>query len=186
MSTASTSNIVVSEDTPLEQEETRKASRMTLKEVQNVVGTWKENLHPGKTFSHAPGKDLLVSSAKQPSEPKRSKMVEQLTKATQTTFEDEQNLVAEKPNSGYWEKVAEKRRLALKETVEENARLHMELSEKTDEVNELQSVVESLKSLVETVVEMLNEETEAKANSDTTQVDDSGIAHSLVDDEACN
>ncbi|XP_052900506.1 geminin [Anopheles moucheti] len=184
MSTASTSNIVVSQDTPSEQEEIRKASRMTLKEVQNVVGTWKENLHPGKTLSL--GKDLLVSATKQPSEPKRSKMVEQLTKATQTTFEDEQNLVAEKPNSGYWQKVAEKRRLALEETLDENARLHLELSEKTDEVNELQNVVESLKSLVETVVEMLNDEAEAKATNDTPQVDDSGIAHSLVDDEACN
>uniref|UniRef100_A0A182RPG8 Geminin n=1 Tax=Anopheles funestus TaxID=62324 RepID=A0A182RPG8_ANOFN len=181
MSAATTPNIVIPEDTPSEQEEIRKASRMTLKEVQNVVSTLKENFYPGKSLPHAPGKDLSVSSAKQPSEPKRCKMVEQLTKATQTTFEDETNLLAEQPSAGYWVKVAEKRRLALKETVEENARLHMELSEKTEELNDLQNVVESLKSLVETVVEMLNEESESKTTNEASQVDDSGIAHSLVD-----
>uniref|UniRef100_A0A182W4H8 Geminin n=1 Tax=Anopheles minimus TaxID=112268 RepID=A0A182W4H8_9DIPT len=184
MSAASTSNIIISEDTPSEQEETRKAARMMLKEVQNVV--LKENFFPRKPLSHAPGKDLAVSSAKQPSEPKRCKMVEQLTKATQTTLVDEQNLLAEKPTDSYWEKVAEKRRLALEETLEENARLHMELSEKTQEVNELQNVVESLKSLVETVTEMLNEETQTQPTSEAPQVDDSGISHSIVEDGTDN
>uniref|UniRef100_A0A182LUC1 Geminin n=1 Tax=Anopheles culicifacies TaxID=139723 RepID=A0A182LUC1_9DIPT len=186
MSSVSTSNIIISEDTPSEQAETLKASRMTLKEVQNVASTLKENFFPRKPLSYAPGKDLSVSSIKQPSEPKRCKMVEQITKATQTTFEDEQNLVGEKPTDSYWEKVAEKRRLALEETLEENARLHLELSEKREEVNELLNVVESLKSLVETVTDMLNEETQTQSTNEAPQVDDSGISHSLVDDGADN
>uniref|UniRef100_A0A182SKW8 Geminin n=1 Tax=Anopheles maculatus TaxID=74869 RepID=A0A182SKW8_9DIPT len=185
MSAASTSNIVISEDTPSEQEEIRKASRMTLKEVQNVVSTWKENFYPGKAMmtTHAPGvkENPVVSAKPQPTEPKRCKMVEQ---ATQTTLEDEQNLTGPVPQDSYWAKLSEKRRHALKETLDENARLHMELSEKDEELNNLRNVVESLQSLVETVVEMLNEQTDTKttAPDETPKVDDSGIAHSLLDD----
>uniref|UniRef100_A0A182PFW5 Geminin n=1 Tax=Anopheles epiroticus TaxID=199890 RepID=A0A182PFW5_9DIPT len=208
MSSASASNIIISEDTPSEQEEIRKASRMTLKEVQNVVSTLKENLHPRKPLSHAPVKDLVASTGKQqqqqqqpqqqhqlqqPSEPKRSKMVEQLSKATQTTFDEEQNLTGKQPTDGYWEKVAEKRRLALEETLDENARLHMEVGELKEELDAAHNVKESLQSLVDTLMEMLNEhETEGKSAdgssgagpSGSGKVDDSGIAHSLVGEAA--
>lgn len=163
---------------------------MTLKEVQNVVSTLKENFYPGKLLmtTHAPGvKEVpVVASAKpQPTEPKRCKMVE---KNTQTTLDDEQDLTGPVPQDSYWAKLAEKRRRALKETLDENARLHMELSEKDEELNNLQNVVESLKSLVETVVEMLNEQTETNptTSDETPKVDDSGIAHSLLEDGTDN
>uniref|UniRef100_A0A182JZ42 Geminin n=1 Tax=Anopheles christyi TaxID=43041 RepID=A0A182JZ42_9DIPT len=195
MSATSASNIIISEDTVSEQEETRKAARMTLKEVQNVVSALKENLHPRKPLSHVPGKDIhngaAASSAKQqqqqPSEPKRYKMVEQLTKATQTTFEVEQDLTGAQPSSQYWEKLAESRRLALKETLDENAQLHMEVSGLKEELAVAQNVTESLQSLVDTLVEMLNEneaggKSGSSSGTDAVKVDDSGIAHSLVED----
>ncbi|XP_050069176.1 uncharacterized protein LOC126557410 [Anopheles maculipalpis] len=191
MSAASTSNIVISEDTPTEQEEIRKASRMTLKEVQNVVSTLKENVYPGKQLlAHAPGlKELpaMASTGKPPlpTEPKRCKMVET---AVQTTLDEEQNLTGPAPKDSYWAKLAEKRRRALRDTLDENARLHMELSEKEEELANLRNVVESLNSLVETMVEMLNEtETQTATSTDeTAKVDDSGIAHSLLDDGTGN
>ncbi|XP_035906914.1 multicilin [Anopheles stephensi] len=191
MSAASTSNIVISEDTPSEQEQIRKASRMTLKEVQNVVSTLKENFYPGKALmtAHATGlKELPLAAPNKPqhpTEPKRCKTVEQ---TTQTTLEEEQNLTGPIPQDSYWAKLAEKRRLALKDTLDENARLHMELSEKDEELSNLRNVVASLESLVETVVEMLNDQPETKTTGpdETPKVDDSGIAHSLLDDGTDN
>ncbi|XP_041766127.1 uncharacterized protein LOC121590470 [Anopheles merus] len=190
MSASSAANIIISEDTVTEQEETRKAARMTLKEVQNVVSALKENQHPFKPASHGPGKDLPVKQQQQqqqhPSEPKRCKMVEQLSKATQTTFEAEQDLTAARPSINYWEKLAESRRISLKEALDENALLHMEVGTMKEELGVAQSVIDSLKSLVDTLMEMLNEsESNDKPGTSGTAAgagkeDDSGLAHSLA------
>uniref|UniRef100_A0A182UEY3 Geminin n=1 Tax=Anopheles melas TaxID=34690 RepID=A0A182UEY3_9DIPT len=191
MSASSAANIIISEDTVSEQEETRKAARMTLKEVQNVVSALKENQHPFKPASHGPGKDLPVKQQQQhqqqhPSEPKRCKMVEQLSKATQTTFEAEQDLTAARPSINYWEKLAESRRISLKEALDENALLHMEVGTIKEELGVAQSMIESLKSLVDTLMEMLDEsESKDKPGTSGTAAgagkeDDSGLAHSLA------
>nr|XP_040232806.2 uncharacterized protein LOC120955747 [Anopheles coluzzii] len=193
MSASSAANIIISEDTVSEQEETRKAARMKLKEVQNVVSALKENQHPFKPASHGPGKDLPVKQQQQqhqqqhPCEPKRCKMVEQLSKATQTTFEAEQDLTAARPSINYWEKLAESRRISLKEALDENAQLHMEVGTIREELGVAQSVIESLKSLVDTLMEMLDEsESKDKPGTSGTAAgagkeDDSGLAHSLAD-----
>uniref|UniRef100_A0A182N150 Geminin n=1 Tax=Anopheles dirus TaxID=7168 RepID=A0A182N150_9DIPT len=194
MSASSVANIVISEDSASEQEEIKKASRMTLKEVQNVVSTLKENFHPRKPLSQPPGKDLSVATASkiacgkhgaEPTEPKRCKMVEQLAKATQTVSEDEHNLTGCEPTEGYWEKVAEKRRLALQETLEENATLYLKVATLEEELEVAHSVTQSLQSLVETMVEMLNEgEGAGKSDPDAShQVDDSGLAQSFSGEE---
>ncbi|XP_040174485.1 uncharacterized protein LOC120906689 [Anopheles arabiensis] len=193
MSASSAANIIISEDTVSEQEETRKAARMKLKEVQNVVSALKENQHPFKPTSHGPGKDLPVKQQQHqqhqqqhPSEPKRCKMVEQLSKATQTTFEAEQDLTAARPSINYWEKLAESRRISLKEALNENALLHMEVSTMKEELGFAQGLIESLKSLVDTLMEMVDEsESKDKPGTsgtaaDAGKEDDSGLAHSLA------
>uniref|UniRef100_A0A182Q1B5 Geminin n=1 Tax=Anopheles farauti TaxID=69004 RepID=A0A182Q1B5_9DIPT len=186
------SNIVISEDSASEQEEIKKASRMTLKEVKNVVSTLKENFDPRKPLSQPAGKDLPPVSSRiaagkhgaEPSEPKRCKMVEQLAKATQTVSEVEHNLTGEDPTEDYWATIAEKRRLALQEALDENAQLYLQISELEERLQVAQDVTQSLQSLVDTMVEMLNEEEGAgKADSDASKkVDDSGLAQSLCEE----
>ncbi|XP_053678543.1 geminin-like [Anopheles nili] len=186
MNASSLINIKISEDTVSEQEKTMKTSRMTLKDVQNVVSILKENVCPGKQLAHVAAKDLPMTSIKsalkgaEPTESKRCKMLEQHSKATQTTFEQEHNLTAKKPTEGYWEKVAEKRRVALAESLDENAKLHMEIETLKETLSTSETLTSYLQGLVETMTEMLNEN-DAKTSNPNPE-NDSGIAHSLLAD----
>lgn len=73
----------------------------------------------------------------------------------QITKED---LTSDKPvNEFYWEMVAEKRRVALQETLEENQELYERIANLEDELNHSKSMLEEARDLVTVLTEMLEE-----------------------------
>lgn len=75
------------------------------------------------------------------------------------------DLAAEKPSEVYWEVLAEQRRLALEETLEENEELHQKVESLQAELNESRRLLEEAQSLVEVFTEML----EAKEENDVNE-----------------
>lgn len=71
----------------------------------------------------------------------------------------------ENPGERYWEIVAEKRRVALDESLKENEELHLRLSMLEEELDSARQVIDESKGLVEVLSEMLTEQTEAANES---------------------
>lgn len=107
------------------------------------------------------------------------------TQATQTNpvltadgpsaYKEQQELVikditgTEPPSEAYWQVLAEKRREALHETLEENQRLHERIDGLEEELETSRQMLDEARALVETLTEML-EETEAE-NAETAPID---------------
>lgn len=70
----------------------------------------------------------------------------------------EEDLTSEaKPTEYYWERLAEKRREALEESLVENKRLHERIEGLEEELNTSRQMLEEARNLVEVLTEMLNE-----------------------------
>lgn len=63
----------------------------------------------------------------------------------------------ESPSAAYWEVLAEKRRVALVETLEENEYLHEKVQTLESELNHSKSMLQQSRELVEVLTEMLQE-----------------------------
>ena len=95
----------------------------------------------------------------------KRKKVETRCNETQTSPEKQQtqqiseaDLTSDaKPGEYYWERLAEKRRTALEETMGENQRLHERIEGLEEELNTSKQMLEEARSLVEVLTEMLNE-----------------------------
>lgn len=192
----SSAKVVIPVESPVEQEEHLKTARKLLKDVQNVPTMDKENV--GKaiklpTFSHK--KKALISDALEAIELKRKKTTSVQSQFTQTSPEKKQTTVTkpqipiedlttlEGPSEQYWEVLAERRRLALEESLAENQELYEKVNALEEELKQSKEMLDEARNLVEVLTEILQEdeaEKEAEAGSSnegvSPVVDDSGVA----------
>ncbi|GLV44897.1 geminin [Carabus blaptoides fortunei] len=141
-----------------EQQENIKNSRKTLKVLQQAA-TDKENL-VGR--AHRSGKDILSTKTTQSdsteSDTKRKKVSNKYVQTGSGVQIDVNDLTSEAgPSENYWEVLAEKRRIALDESLEENQRLHEENETLREENRICKEMLDESKHLVEVLTEMLNE-----------------------------
>uniref|UniRef100_A0A182ITR1 Geminin n=1 Tax=Anopheles atroparvus TaxID=41427 RepID=A0A182ITR1_ANOAO len=169
MSASSNANIVIPEDSLKEQEEIKQATRMTLKEVHNLT-TQKENYHPRSILVHKKVND--TTAIKGPTEPKRIKTM--ASKSVQTYMQEEYDIVAGKPSADYWNQIAEERRKALEETLDENFNLRINIAKLKANLDQARIAINDLTTLAETLTEILGEKNQS---FQAKEVDDSGIAH---------
>lgn len=76
------------------------------------------------------------------------------TSSKQVTADD---LTTDKPSEQFWEKLAEKRREALVETLEENQELYERIAALEDELNQSKAMLEEAQDLVTVLTELLEE-----------------------------
>ncbi len=76
------------------------------------------------------------------------------TSSSSVTAED---LTSDKPSEHFWEKLAEKRRSALEETLSENQELYERIAALEDELNQSKSMLEEAQDLVSVLTELLEE-----------------------------
>ncbi|XP_055585781.1 geminin [Uranotaenia lowii] len=199
--------IVVQVESSAEQEEHSRNSRKLLKDVQNVATMNKENVLKSvklpaflahkemvkKTiFTEAVDgveqkrKKLVQSQSCQTSPEKRPSTSGSSNKKSTVTVEDLTS--QEGPSEQYWEVLAEKRRQALEESLNENQELHEKLASMEEELNLSKEMLQEARNLVEVLTEMLQEgeaekeETNQKHNNDLRQVDDSGVVPEVPSD----
>lgn len=200
---ASSGKVVIPVESPAEQEEHLKNARKLLKDVQNVPAMNKENV--GKlnklplylSQSHKElAKKALFSDALEArleaTELKRKKTTTVQSQSSQTspekkpaaeakpkiTAEDLTSL--EGPSEQYWEVLAERRRLALEESLTENQELYEKVASLEEELSLSKEMLQEARNLVEVLTEMLQEgeaeREEAGSSKDgDRQVDDSGV-----------
>lgn len=84
----------------------------------------------------------------------------------------EEDLTSDVPSENYWEVLAEKRRLALDESLTENKELYDRIQLLEEELIESRKVCEETKSLVEVMTEMLNENENEEKPSDEDESDE--------------
>lgn len=179
-----------------EQEENQRNSRKLLKEVQNVSAMNKENVAKlGKLpafliHKELAKKTLFSSDSLDTVEQKRKKVVHTQSSQTSPTKETvvakltvtEEDLTSlEGPSQQYWEVLAEKRRLALEESLSENLELYEKVSSLEEELNTSKQMLQEARNLVEVLTEMLQEgeaereEASGGGKAGSCEVDDSGV-----------
>ncbi|XP_062538244.1 geminin isoform X2 [Armigeres subalbatus] len=198
---ASSGKVVIPVESPAEQEEHLKNARKLLKDVQNVPTMNKENV--GKlnklpaylTHSHKElAKKTLFSDALEAIELKRKKTTAVQSQSSQTspekkpatitkpqiTIEDLTSL--EGPSEQYWEVLAERRRLALEESLAENQELYEKVGALEEELNLSKEMLAEARNLVEVLTELLQEGEAEREEAGSSKegvrqvVDDSGVA----------
>uniref|UniRef100_A0A0K8TM38 Putative geminin-like protein n=1 Tax=Tabanus bromius TaxID=304241 RepID=A0A0K8TM38_TABBR len=181
--------VFIKVETSAEQQENLKQARKTLKVLQKDA-TDKENL-VGRTLV---GKGVLIKSKTASdvdlTELKRKKLRNQQTQtevvpSPKITAEDLTS--SESPSEHYWEILAEQRRKALNETLEENQKLYERIDGLEDELSTTKEMLEEAKSLVEVLTEMLNENEEQNTDEGNTSgmsnmVDVSQLEESKIED----
>ncbi|XP_019552301.2 geminin isoform X2 [Aedes albopictus] len=192
---ASSGKVVIPVESPAEQEEHLKNARKLLKDVQNTPAMNKENV--GKlnklpmylSQSHKElAKKSLFSDALEAIELKRKKTTTVQSQSSQTSPEKKPATVtkptitaedltsAEGPSELYWEVLAERRRLALEESLTENQELCEKVAALEEELNLSKEMLQEARNLVEVLTELLQEgEAEKGETSGVGQVDDSGV-----------
>uniref|UniRef100_A0A2M4AX69 Putative geminin n=2 Tax=Anopheles triannulatus TaxID=58253 RepID=A0A2M4AX69_9DIPT len=183
-------NIVIPLEPAAEQEEATKTARRTLKDVQNVVASQKENFSSHHLMAHAMSKDLLLAPSKVALEVKAAKT--SVSRATQTTFAAETKLTDPDISGEIAQKLDEKRRNALQETLKENQELTMKVEMLENELTHAKGVIAHFEDLVGVMNEMLSEcscqaSTSGESSFATKVTDsvaegDSGIAPNLDPD----
>ncbi|KXJ74121.1 hypothetical protein RP20_CCG014323 [Aedes albopictus] len=178
---ASSGKVVIPVESPAEQEvEHLKNARKLLKDVQNTPAMNKENV--GKlnklpmylSQSHKElAKKSLFSDALEAIELKRKKTTTVQSQSSQTSPEKKP---ATGPSELYWEVLAERRRLALEESLTENQELCEKVAALEEELNLSKEMLQEARNLVEVLTELLQEgEAEKGETSGVGQVDDSGV-----------
>lgn len=195
---ASSGKVVIPVESPAEQEEHLRNARKLLKDVQNTPAMNKENV--GKlnklpmylSQSHKElAKKSLFSDALEAIELKRKKTTTVQSQSSQTSPEKKPATVTkptitvedltsvEGPSEQYWEVLAERRRLALEESLTENQELYEKVAALEEELNVSKEMLQEARNLVEVLTELLQEgeaeKEEAAGTSRKEQVDDSGV-----------
>lgn len=97
----------------------------------------------------------------------------------------EADLTAETVGENYYEILAEKRRVALDESLKENQELYERIASLEDELNQSKSLLTETRALVEVLTEMLEEKENNEA--DTTMASEAGNNETPEgEDEASN
>lgn len=192
---SSSGKILIPVESLAEQEEHQKNARKLLRNVQNVPTMNKENVGklskvPAYLAQKELAKKTLFSDALEAIELKRKKTVQSQSSQTspekklsttvkpQITVED---LTSEDgPSEQYWEVLAERRRLALEESLTENMELHEKVNGLKEELSLSKEMLEEARNLVEVLTEMLQEGEAEKDESGSSKdgipkVDDSGV-----------
>lgn len=191
---ASSGKILIPVESPAEQEEHQKNARKLLRNVQNVPTMDKENVGKLKVPAYLAQKELakktLFSDAMEAIELKRKKTTVQ-SQSSQTSPEKLPTTIKSKitvedltsedgPSEQYWEVLAERRRLALEESLAENMELYEKVNSLEEELSLSKEMLQEARNLVEVLTEMLQEgeaeKDEAGSSKDGVhQVDDSGV-----------
>ncbi|XP_044730265.1 geminin [Chrysoperla carnea] len=153
------SKIFIQIDSNEQQENIRnKKSLKTFKDSSDD----KENLQ----IIGRPLKPLKIHENEMTSEFKKKKVT---NKAVQTDSENSSKITANDltseagPSEHYWEMIAEKRRQALDETLEENRKLHEKIELLEEENKTCKEMLQESKNLVEILTEMLEEKDSTEA-----------------------
>uniref|UniRef100_A0A336MMU2 CSON002097 protein n=1 Tax=Culicoides sonorensis TaxID=179676 RepID=A0A336MMU2_CULSO len=160
--------IFIQVESSQEQQENIKNSRKTLKTIQTTA-TNKENL-VGRLPAYIAKESLikpLVTTKDDDLKHKKVAPVAVASTSSQTlpasSLITEEDLTSETTVSdAYWEVLAEKRRVALEETLEENEYLHDKCSRLESELNESKQLLEETRDLVSVLTEMLQEKENAE------------------------
>lgn len=81
------------------------------------------------------------------------------------------DLTSDEAGEKYWEVIAEKRRVALEESLTENQELYERIASLETELNESNAQLEEARSLVETLTEMLSEAEHETTEEEQSQPD---------------
>ncbi|XP_073954827.1 uncharacterized protein [Choristoneura fumiferana] len=99
-----------------------------------------------------------------PCENKSNKMVSKATQVN-STWITEEDISSDVPSENFWQTVAEKRRAALAEALDENERLHKLHDSLTEENNKYQALLDEANSFVDVFKELVQN------NADDTGID---------------
>lgn len=80
----------------------------------------------------------------------------------------EEDLTAETVSENYWEILAERRRVALDESLKENQELYERIASLEEELDQSKSMLAETRSLVEVLTEMLEEKENNEADTTMT------------------
>lgn len=195
MSSAATKKVYIQVESAAEQQENIKNQRKTLKVLQGVA-TDKENLTGRPQLDKLSRLKAAVHEttiSTNTSEYAKRKKIE--TKAVETqTSPDSKSTNArkitaedlcseEKPGEFYWERLAEKRREALEQSLEENQRLYERIDGLEEELNTSRQQLEEAKHLVSVLTEMLNEdEAEKEVGDEGEETEGEGVSALAAED----
>ncbi|XP_058127084.1 uncharacterized protein LOC131268823 [Anopheles coustani] len=157
MSASSTTSIIP-EDSSAEQE------KGNLKERGN--STLKENMQHGSFPANT--RELLKGFL----EPMWLKIS---SKSTQTVSQAEVDITAEDPCQDYWLSLAEHRRIALEQTLAENAGLHITACELQSQVEKNNVLKRELQNVNDTLMDLLGDDIMDPTRGEWDPVDDSGV-----------
>lgn len=195
---AQSGKIVIQVESTAEQEEHLRNSRKMLKEVSNNTAMNKENviksaIGAGKLPSFLAHKELAKKTLFTGTDPaeaiemKRKKVVQSQSsqtspekkQASKPTITEEDLTSLEGPSQQYWEVLAEKRRLALEESLSENMELYEKISSLEEELSTSKQMLQESRNLVEVLTELLQE---GEAEKEEAAVDKPGAARNPEDD----
>ncbi|XP_065370210.1 geminin [Calliphora vicina] len=170
LTNAATKKVYIQVESAAEQQENIKNQRKTLKVLQGVA-TDKENLTGRPQLDKLSRLKAAVHEttiSTNTSEYAKRKKIETKAVETQTSPDSKstnarkitaEDLCSEaKPGEVYWERLAEKRREALEQSLEENQRLYERIDGLEEELNTSRQQLEEAKHLVSVLTEMLNED----------------------------
>lgn len=96
----------------------------------------------------------------------------------------EEDLTTEEVGEHYWEILAEKRRVALEESLIENEELYERIGTLESELNEKDKVLQESKNLVEVLTEMLGESKSADSSMiDQSFTEENHQTHKIIETE---
>lgn len=98
----------------------------------------------------------------------------QTSPATSSKLVTAEDLTSDKPSENFWEKLAEKRRSALEETLSENQELYERIASLEDELNQSKSMLEEAQDLVTVLTELLEEKDQNTNNAHNGSVETEG------------
>lgn len=169
MSSAASKKVYIQVESAAEQQENIKNQRKTLKVLQGVA-TDKENLTGRPQLDKLSRLKAAVHEttiSTNTSEYAKRKKIETKVAETQTSPDSksksgrkitaEDLCSEEKPSENYWELLAEKRREALEQSLEENQSLYERIDGLEEELSTSRQQLEEAKHLVSVLTEMLNE-----------------------------
>lgn len=193
MSNVSTKKVYIQIESPAEQQEHLKKNRQTLKVLQGVA-TDKENLAGRPQIDKLSRLKAQTEASLASSELSKRKKIETRSSETQTSPQKQQITASDltsnsAPTEFYWERLADKRREALEESLVENQKLHERIDGLEEELNLSRSMLEEARNLVEVLTEMLNEneaEQEIKNDETSTPEEEEGVEASSSDKEQQN
>ncbi|XP_045772538.1 uncharacterized protein LOC123872359 isoform X2 [Maniola jurtina] len=151
-----------------------RTTRKSLKVLQHIAADT-ENLvgRPSKNLKHQLSQETPVEV-----EVKRKNVSKE--KETQVNLENQitaKDLTSNDPSEKYWQKLAERRQIALQESLEENAKLRETIEDLKQQLIKSQQMLDEANSFVEVIKEEL-----ANSPTDDTGIDVNDV--STADDEA--